>query len=55
MITNKRLKEITQELYKIVKILCNNNDKDMNKYISKYTNLTDEEREILFMNKRSDL
>ena len=55
MITNKRLKEITQELYKIVKILCNNNDKNVDEYVSRYTNLTNQEKEMLFMNKRSDL
>lgn len=53
MVSDKRMNEITQELYKIIKILCNNNNnKDIDEYISKYTNLTDQEKEMLFRNKK---
>ena len=55
MITGKRLKEITQDLYRIIEILCNNNDKNVDEYVSRYTNLTNQEKEMLFMNKRIDL
>ena len=55
MITDKRLKEITHDLYRIIEILCNNNDKNVDEYVSRYTNLTDQEKEMLFMNKKRDL
>ena len=49
---DKRLKEIIQNLYKIIKIFCNCNHKNIDDILVEYTNITEEEKEILFNDKK---